>query len=359
MDPENETVPTELAQNLKVAQEDDAVRYDASAKKLIAEKAVLAYILKSALAEYAPYTVQEIAKNFIEGTPEIGTLAVHQDHPDRESIEGLPTEDASLREGTVYFDIRFLAIVPKDGQRMEIFVNCEIQNNDTPGYPIPKRGIYYAARMISSQRGRAFQDQEYGKIAKAVSIWICEDTAEARSDTINRYAFAEECLRGSYHEEKQNYDLMTVVILRLGSKGESSADHAIRLLSKMFSTDLDYEKKLDALRDEFHISVTKKISREVLDVCNLSTGIYNKGIAQGRTEGIVQGRTEGIVQGRLEGRKEGRTEGIVQGRTEQARDTVIELRRMGLSAENIAKAVKVNIETVQDWLSGQEGTAKE
>ncbi len=38
--------------------------------------------------------------------------------------------------------------VPQSGELMQIFVNCEIQNNDTPGYPIPKRGIYYALRMM-------------------------------------------------------------------------------------------------------------------------------------------------------------------------------------------------------------------
>ena len=65
------------------------------------------------------------------------------------------------------------------------------------------------------------------------------------------YSFTEECLRGSFNEEKKDYDLMTVVVMRLGHKGESSGDDAIRLLSKMFSTNLSYEDKLDALQNEF------------------------------------------------------------------------------------------------------------
>ena len=139
------TVPSEIAQNLK------------------AEKPVLAYILKSALEEYAHHTVQEIAERFIEGKPEIRKAADHPDHPDREGgpglmsgddkVEGLPTADKSQRDGTVYYDIRFLASLPQEGGLAEILVNCEIQSDDMPGYPIPKRGIYYAARMISSQRG--------------------------------------------------------------------------------------------------------------------------------------------------------------------------------------------------------------
>ena len=322
------SVPSELAQNLKVADENAAFKYDESARNIVAQKSVLAYILKSALDEYAEYTVQEIAERFIEGEPELRKVAVHQDLPDRkdapdmmsgdDKIEGDPTADKSQRDGTVYFDIRFTAVLPSDGGRIEILINCEIQNRDTPGYPIPKRGIYYTARMISSQRGTIFNDQEYGKIKKCVSIWLCEDTADTRSDTINRYSFTEECLRGNFQEEKKDYDLMAVVVLRLGHRGEESEDNAIRLLSKMFSTDLSYEDKLDALQNEFRIRVSKEMSEEVQSMCNLSMGVLNKG------------------------------------KMEQAKETAYELRDMGLPDEKIARAVKVSMDTLQKWFAERE-----
>ena len=320
--------PSEIAQNLKVADEDATFKYDEAARNIVSQKAVLAYILKSALDEYAECTVQEIAGRFIEGDPEVRNIAVHQDHPDREDgvgmmggddkIEGGPTADKSQRDGTIYYDIRFLATLPKTGELMEIFVNVEIQNNDTPGYPILKRGIYYASRMISSQRGTIFKDQEYGKIKRVASIWICEDTADFRSDTINRYSFAEECLRGDYHEERTSYDLMTVVVLRLGSKGVGSGDNAIRLLSKLFSTELSYEDKLDTLENEFKISVSKEMGEEVQGMCNLSKGVYNKGVSAGEMK--------------------------------KAKEAAYKLQDMGLSVEKIAYAVEVSAETVQEWI---------
>ncbi len=329
-------VPSEIAQNMKVADEDASFRYDESARNFVAEKPVLAYILKSALDEYAPYTVQEIAEQFIEGKPEIKRAAVHPDHPNKKSdaeimsgdarIEGLPTADKSQRDGTVYYDIRFLAVLPSSGDLVEIFVNVEIQNDDTPGYPIPKRGIYYAARMISSQRGTIFKDQEYGKIKKVVSIWICEDTASFRSDTINRYSFTEKCVRGDFHEEKMDYDLMTVVVLRLGSKGETSEDNAIRLLSKMFSTELSYEEKMDTLQNEFRISVNREISEEVLNVCNLSTGVYNKGYNSGLSAGEMK----------------------------KARETAYRLRDKGIPVEEIADMIAVGLDTIQKWFAERE-----
>ena len=129
------SAPSEIAQNLKVADENATFRYDESARNIVAQKSVLAYILKSALDEYAEYTVQEIAERFIEGEPELRKIAVHQDHPDRkedpgmmsgdQKIEGDPTADKSQRDGTVYFDIRFIAALPSNGELIEILINLD------------------------------------------------------------------------------------------------------------------------------------------------------------------------------------------------------------------------------------------
>ena len=208
----------------------------------------------------------------------------------------MPTEDVSVREGTVRYDIRFLVRLPHDEERIEIIVNIEIQNKDKPGYPLPKRGIYYGSRMISAQRGTIFKDQEYGKIKKVVSIWICENTAVSRSDSINEYLFTERCRRGEYREEKSNYDLMRIIVMRLGAEGENSEDDAIRLLSSMFSPRHSAEDKKKLLSEEFHINVTEKIGQEVSQMCNLSTGIFESGMEKG----IEKGMEKGIEKGTLE-----------------------------------------------------------
>lgn len=72
-------------------------------------------------------------------------------------------------------------------------------------------------------------------------------------------------------------------------KRRKERDNAIRLLSKMFSIERTYEEKIAALSDEFKISVTKEMSREVLNVCNLSTGVYNKGVSAGWQDGVKEG----------------------------------------------------------------------
>ena len=48
---------------------DDKVRYDAACKRLLSEKIILAWIMKSCLEEYRDYDVKEIARRYIEGEP--------------------------------------------------------------------------------------------------------------------------------------------------------------------------------------------------------------------------------------------------------------------------------------------------
>lgn len=47
-------------------------------------------------------------------------------------ISGMDTEDKSVREGTVTYDIRFRAIVPDSEEQIALIINVEAQNDFTP-----------------------------------------------------------------------------------------------------------------------------------------------------------------------------------------------------------------------------------
>ncbi len=102
-------------------------------------------------------------------------------------IRGAQTEDSTIKEGTVTYDIRFYAVVPRSGEMASLILSIEAQNDFYPGYPIIKRGIYYCSRMISSQYGVEFVDNQYEKICKVYSIWICANPPKYWENTINRY----------------------------------------------------------------------------------------------------------------------------------------------------------------------------
>ena len=87
------------------------------AKKLLANKQILAQIMKGCVDEYSECSVDEIAEKYIEGTPEVGTVGVHVDDTNRppkapDVITGSNNEDSTLTEGTINYDVRFDAIAP-------------------------------------------------------------------------------------------------------------------------------------------------------------------------------------------------------------------------------------------------------
>ena len=103
---------TTIAQGLHTT--DDSSGYDAACKRVLSEKAILARIMKSCLEEYKECDVNDIAEKYIEGQPQVSAVPVLPDEGGT-VISGMDTEDKSVHEGTVTYDIRFRAIVPAPG----------------------------------------------------------------------------------------------------------------------------------------------------------------------------------------------------------------------------------------------------
>ena len=160
--------------------------YDESCKNILANKIILAWIMKSCMKEYKDCSICDIADHYIEGTPEISQREVHRDEApasDPGKIRGENTEDKAVNEGTVRYDIMFRAILPQGQEKIELIINIEAQKDFYPGYPLIKRGIYYGCRMISSQYGTIFTNSHYEKIQKVYSIWICFNPPEKRKNS--------------------------------------------------------------------------------------------------------------------------------------------------------------------------------
>ena len=194
------------------------------------------------------------------------------------------------------YDIRFYAQAPRDGTLMEIIVNVEAQNKYNPGYPLIKRGVYYVSRMISAQNGVDFKNGEYGKLKKVCSIWICLNAPKERRNSITRYTLREEQLVGNSVEAAKNYDLISVVMICLGDAQERQAD-VLRMLDVLLSSECRAEEKKQILEEEFAIQMSERVEEEVAQMCNLSQGIVERGIAQGMEKGIAQGMAQGVEKG--------------------------------------------------------------
>ena len=70
----------------------DKARYDAQVKKILADKNILAWILKYAVQEFRDFTIEEIMDS-IEGTPEISTVPVYPGKEKPEAVTGMANTD--------------------------------------------------------------------------------------------------------------------------------------------------------------------------------------------------------------------------------------------------------------------------
>lgn len=282
-------IDTTIAQTINEANE--KIRYDEACKKLLSEKIILAWIMKTCLEEYKNLAVWKIASGYIEGTPKISEMPPVKDISNTPLICGSATEDIGINEQKIDYDVRFAAVAPRAGKSIRLMINVEAQNDYYPGYPLVKRALYYCGRMISGQYGTIFTHSHYEKLQKVYSIWLCMDAPSKRQKTITRYFIREECLHGSVNEDKTNYDLISVIMICLGEPSQkrdfivTPEEKLIRLLEVLFSLKLRLEEKKQILEEEYDIPMTESIERLVSNVCNLS----DRAIAEGLRLGIEQG----------------------------------------------------------------------
>ena len=355
-----------------ITQTDYEARYDRAAKKLLANKFVLAHILKDCVKEYQACSIMDIAQKYIEGEPEVGTTGVYMDdssspeQPDIKpetvvtraaevqavnaqevnaqevnaqvinaqainaqamntqsmkvqamneqamnahamsiqamntqvtKVQGMGNEDISQNEGTVYYDVRFNAIAPSTEEHgnIRLIINAEAQNRFKPKYPLTKRAVYYGSRLISAQHGTVFTKSDYQKLRKVYSIWICVNPAKKFRNTITRYSLKPETIIGNAVEAPENYDLINIVMVCLGKMEEWNDNNLIKFLGVLFQNELSAREKKDILERDFNIPMTETFESEVDDMCNLSQGVAEKAMQQGRTHILIELVNDGVL----------------------------------------------------------------
>ena len=84
-----------------------------------------------------------------------------------------------------------------------------------------------------------------------------------------------------YEENAWNYDLLTALIICLGDADDKETTGILKLLEALLSPERSTEEKKKILQEDFDIKMTQELEREVSEMCNLSDGVEQKGIAKG------------------------------------------------------------------------------
>ena len=256
----------------------DKAQCDACAKKLLAHKSFLALILKETVKELADFDVERIKRECLTESPQISSVPVDRDVPVPSMVESANTEDRTVTEGDVYYDIKLNVRVPGE-EDIRLIINLEAQK-ETTSYPLEKRGLYYASRLISAQKGVVFEKSDYGKIRKVYSIWIRMNVDEDRKNTITMYNISEYGIIGDKKAPKENYDLINVVMIGLGDYKEAAVGSVLRMLDLLFTAGIKPGEKVELLSDEYNIPMTETI-KEVDTMCNFSDGFFEQGEKSG------------------------------------------------------------------------------
>ena len=273
---------------------DGVAKVDEKIKALLADKQILARILKYSVEEFKEYDILEII-NRIE---EVEILEVpvdaglsHKSKNEFGKISGSNTEDNVPGEGVIYYDIRFN--VTKGKKRIKVLINIEAQATTSVsrlGYHIENRMTYYLSRMISAQKEQEFFGSDYDKIKEVISIWICMD-ARKNEDSIIEYQLRPEVKFGeNIHPEEINLLKGILIKIRGGKNMTQSKNKLIEMLEYVIA-DHSVEEKKNYLKNKCGVEMTKELERKV-EAMGESMGrailqgmledAWDKGVAQER-----------------------------------------------------------------------------
>ncbi len=273
---------------------DGVAKVDEKIKALLADKQILARILKYSVEEFKEYDILEMI-NRIE---EVEILEVpvdagpsHKSKNEFGKISGSNTEDNVPGEGVIFYDIRFN--ITKGKKRIKVLLNIEAQATTSVsrlGYHIENRMTYYLSRMISAQKEQEFFGSDYDKIKEVISIWICMD-ARKNEDSIIEYQLRPEVKFGeNIHPEEINLLKGILIKIRGGKNMTQSKNKLIEMLEYVIA-DHSAEEKKNYLKNECGVEMTKELERKV-EAMGESMGrailqgmledAWDKGVAQER-----------------------------------------------------------------------------
>lgn len=281
---------TELTNAVNAAH--DKAQYDVYAKRLLANKNILAHILVKTVDDFKDMAPRDVVQ-YIEGEPFIESVPLDPGLTNAEITEriiGMNVEDPVINEGLVRFDIVFF-VKTKDG-RSKIIVNVEAQKDDPTGYSILNRAFFYICRHISSQKEREFCSDDYDNIRQVYSIWICMNMPE---DSFNHYHMTNDVIMGK-QTWKGNEDMLNVILIGLAKElpKQDESHYLHRLLGTLLSQDLSANEKIEILEAEYELP-RNDVGKDVIAVSNLAEGILEEGIAKERKNTIKNALISGMT----------------------------------------------------------------
>lgn len=249
--------------------------YDQAAKLVLSNKRIIAEILHAVVPEFMNTPIKAIMSQLKSGINE-------------SKVECLATESAPEDMATIRLDLDIQVRGAISKALVEI--DIEPQGKTSPGYSLYKRAMYYASRMIDRQLSQG--DNNYDKLHKCYSVWICFqkdevtdlDILQYKMQTLDSVLTATDKAKTNLQIANRDIDLINVVFVFVPTKYSANLVGIQRTLYGIFYKDLQIVNELFTPNEwkviESEVSSMSELERELVDL-----GVQ-KGIQQGREEGI-------------------------------------------------------------------------
>ena len=229
--------------------------YDASCKRILSYKSILAWILKDALEECKDLSISEI-------------MAGIEPDNSHDKIIGFNVEDESIPGARLYFDLVFVVRY----QKQTILVNIEAQSSPVH-YHLKNRALYYGCRLIDRQKNHAlgFQGSDYDALVAVATIWLRNEDPKDDQEGIISVGIM---------------DLLRILFIHPSQDLQGQRAGAQELLSLLFVSQEPYETKRQVLKERYGILMTEGFEKEMRDMCTFSEGLWNRALNTGMEQGL-------------------------------------------------------------------------
>ena len=254
---------------------------DSGFKSILHDSRVLTWFIRSNVDEFKDRSIDEI-----KACMDLGE--------DGRTVIGRDTELSSPKNGKIRMDSIFELKVPDSDEKVALLINIEGQRNPRPGYPLGKRAEYYAARLVSSQKGVYFKGDDYGKMRKVYSIWYILKPRLDDRNTVITYGMTAKDVLGN-PGQVPDLDTFNIVMVNVGSYDDALPDASA--LPALLFNNMDDDEREGAIWDRFNIEYDDVLRKEVNDMASITQDSYDWGYDEGLAKGRAEGRAEGMAEG--------------------------------------------------------------
>ena len=201
-----------------------------------------------------------------------------------------------------------------------ILVNIEAQKDEPSSYYIQNRAVFYACRMVSSQKERDFTGMNYNDIKKVYTIWICMNQKE---NSLNYLHLTNEKLMEKTAIEKAG-DLIHIILLGLAKNlppyTEKNKLH--RLLGALFTNELTADEKISIIESEYNIEAKNELRKDVRKVSGLGESLVESAAEEAWEQGLELGEKQREIKFIISMNEKGYTIEQIADVTEKSREEV-------------------------------------